>query len=57
MTSFFIEHGWNILVDADKELLIEKALNHMPPSDIPKEFYGNGKAGEKIARILLGEEQ
>ena len=52
-----IKHGWNVLVDSDKDLITEKALNHVPPSSIPKELYGDGKAGGKIAKILVGEDR
>ncbi|MDK2801361.1 MAG: UDP-GlcNAc3NAcA epimerase [Clostridiales bacterium] len=47
-----IEIDWNVLVDADKEMIIKETLNHEPPTNIPADLYGNGKAGEKIARII-----
>lgn len=48
-----IEAGWNVLVDADKDLIIDKAFSHEPPVNAPENLYGDGRAGEKIAGILM----
>jgi len=49
-----VEAGWNVLVDADKELIIDKVFNHEPPINAPENLYGDGRAGEKIAEIIVG---
>jgi len=51
-----VEAGWNVLVDADKELIIDKAFSHEPPVNAPEDLYGDGRAGEKIADILVGNQ-
>ncbi|PNQ05543.1 UDP-N-acetylglucosamine 2-epimerase [Mesotoga sp. SC_NapDC2] len=48
-----VEAGWNVLVDADKDLIIDKASSHEPPVNAPEDLYGDGRAGEKIAEILV----
>ena len=52
-----VEAGWNVLVDADKELIIDKAFSHEPPANAPENLYGDGRAGEKIADILMDSGQ
>ena len=47
-----IENRWNVLVDANKNLIIDKALNHKPSSNIPDKLYGGGDAREKIVEII-----
>jgi UDP-N-acetylglucosamine 2-epimerase (non-hydrolysing) len=47
-----VEAGWNVLVDADKEFIIEKAFKHNLSDNISSDIYGNGSAGEKIVDIL-----
>jgi len=51
-----VEAGWNVLVDADKDLIIDKAFSHEPPANAPENLYGDGRAGEKIAEILVGNQ-
>jgi UDP-GlcNAc3NAcA epimerase len=48
-----VEAGWNVLVDADKEFIIDKAFNHETPVNAPENLYGDGKAGEKITEIVV----
>jgi UDP-N-acetylglucosamine 2-epimerase len=49
-----IDEGWNILVDADKEKIIQEGLSKITtPGKIAEFIYGNGQAGEKIAMTLL----
>ena len=48
-----VEAGWNVLADADKDLIIDKAFSHEPPVNAPENLYGDGRAGEKIAEILV----
>lgn len=45
---------WNVLVDANKDLIIEKAFNHEPPVNAPENLYGDGRAGERIAESIMG---
>ena len=47
-----VEADWNVLVDANKDLIVEKAFNHEPPVNAPENLYGDGRAGEKIANRL-----
>ena len=48
-----VEAGWNVLVDADREKIVDLALHHEPSfTKKPKGLYGDGKAGAKIAEIL-----
>lgn len=50
--------GWNILADANKEKIINSVLNNGPdPSKIDHRVYGDGKAGQKIVEILLGDNE
>ena len=44
-----VEAKWNVLVDANKELIIDKSFSHEPPVNSPENLYGDGRAGEKIA--------
>lgn len=48
-----VEAGCNVLVDADRGKIVEKAF-YAENSNNPKgeDLYGDGKAGEKIAAIL-----
>lgn len=48
-----VEAGWNVLVDADREKILDLPLHHEPSfTKKPKGLYGDGKAGEKIAKIF-----
>lgn len=50
--------GWNVLVDADKDRIIEAVINHSPDfSRFDEHIYGDGKAGEKIVDILLEDKR
>jgi len=49
-----VEEGWNTLLGADPKK-IQKALQNLapPPSPFPTvRYYGDGRAADKIARIL-----
>ncbi|MFW6173102.1 MAG: non-hydrolyzing UDP-N-acetylglucosamine 2-epimerase [Elusimicrobiota bacterium] len=46
-----VEGGWNILVDTNKEKIIE-SINDFTPKKKPRNVFGNGKACTKIVRIL-----
>ncbi len=45
-----VEHGWNVLVDLDREAALE-ALARTPPADRPP-LYGDGHAGERVLGAL-----
>jgi len=51
-----VEADWNVLVDADKDLIVDKAFNHEPPANVSENLYGDARAGEKIADILVGNQ-
>src|SRR5699024_9172690 len=46
-----IEHGWNKLVDPQKDNLAEEIFNLKPGNDID-DLYGDGKAGDKIVNLI-----
>jgi UDP-GlcNAc3NAcA epimerase len=45
-----VEHGWNVLVDLDREAALA-ALERTPPDDRP-DLYGDGHAGERVVAAL-----
>lgn len=46
-----VEDGWNILVGADEDRIVN-ALNDFDPKGSIKDFYGDGTCAEKIVTIL-----
>jgi UDP-N-acetylglucosamine 2-epimerase (non-hydrolysing) len=48
-----VEAGWNVLVDANKDLIIAKAFSHQPPVNVPENLYGDGRAGEKVSYLII----
>jgi UDP-GlcNAc3NAcA epimerase len=46
-----IETGWNKLVGADKNMILDNWFNFIPPTEHPP-IYGVGKAAQCIAEIL-----
>lgn len=46
-----VEAGWNIVVGADRELIIDAVRSSKTDNPSP-ELYGDGRAAEKIAKIL-----
>jgi len=46
-----VEDGWNILVGTNKEKIIE-SINDFTPTKKSRNVFGNGKACNKIVRIL-----
>ncbi len=46
-----LEAGWNKLVGADKNLILDSWFGFTPPADHPP-IYGDGTAAQRIARIL-----
>ncbi len=50
-----LEGNWNFIVGADKEKILEKvAVNNFEPQT---NAFGNGKAGEKIANVLISQNE
>jgi UDP-GlcNAc3NAcA epimerase len=45
-----VEHGWNVLVDLDRDAALA-ALDRTPPADHP-ELYGDGHAGGRVVDAL-----
>jgi UDP-N-acetylglucosamine 2-epimerase len=48
-----VEDGWNILVGSDKDKIIQ-AVKGFEPKGKPRDVFGDGKAAEKIAGIVVG---
>jgi UDP-N-acetylglucosamine 2-epimerase len=46
-----LEVGWNRLVGADPEQIVDAWFNFKPPPDHPP-IFGDGKAGEAIVQVL-----
>jgi hypothetical protein len=46
-----IESGWNKLVGADQEMIMDAWLHFVPPNEHPP-IYGTGRAAQQIAQIL-----
>jgi len=49
-----VEDGWNILVDSDRDKIIE-AVQHFEPERRQRDVFGDGTAAAKIAEILASE--
>ncbi|MCK4443129.1 MAG: UDP-N-acetylglucosamine 2-epimerase (non-hydrolyzing) [Thermoplasmata archaeon] len=49
-----VDNGWNILVGADREKILN-AIRTFEPKGERSESYGDGKASEKIAKIIDDE--
>ncbi len=45
--------GWNRLVGAEKEGVIEAIHSFNPPTGVPPQFFGDGQASERIANQLI----
>jgi UDP-N-acetylglucosamine 2-epimerase (non-hydrolysing)/UDP-GlcNAc3NAcA epimerase len=45
-----VEHGWNTLVDLDRDAMLA-ALATEPPTERPP-LYGDGRAGERVVKAL-----
>lgn len=46
-----IEDGWNVLVGTDKEKII-RMVNNFKPKGKQRNVFEDGKASEKITRVL-----
>ncbi len=49
-----VHSGWNVLVDADREAIVRAAQTAAAPPTHP-EYYGDGRAGERIAELLIDQ--
>jgi UDP-N-acetylglucosamine 2-epimerase (non-hydrolysing)/UDP-GlcNAc3NAcA epimerase len=47
-----VEHGWNVLVDLDRDAAV--AALDVPPPPIRPPLYGDGHAGERVVAALGG---
>jgi len=47
-----VQSKWNILVGADKDIIIEASKNNLTGTPLPFLIYGDGKTAEKIKGIL-----
>ena len=45
-----VDHGWNVLVDLDRDAALA-ALKRDPPAERPP-LYGDGRAGERVVAAL-----
>jgi UDP-N-acetylglucosamine 2-epimerase (non-hydrolysing)/UDP-GlcNAc3NAcA epimerase len=45
-----VQHGWNTVVDLDRERALEAVRRDPPPTRPP--LYGDGRAGERVVRAL-----
>jgi len=48
-----VERGWNVLVGADKGKIKKFILTQSKSFSRPKKIYGDGKASNKIIRLLI----
>lgn len=47
-----VEAGWNVLVGADRERLVEVVVGHRWPEQAPPPLFGDGRASERIVQLL-----
>jgi UDP-N-acetylglucosamine 2-epimerase len=47
-----VEDGWNILVGSDRDKIVQAAKDFEPKGK-PRDVFGDGRAAEKIAEIVL----
>ena len=47
-----VQTGWNLLVNADVEQIVRAANAHQWPAQSPQPVFGDGRAAEKISKIL-----
>jgi UDP-N-acetylglucosamine 2-epimerase len=45
-----VEAGWNVVVGADREKIVEAVISFKPPVQ-RQELYGDGRAGESTASM------
>lgn len=47
-----VEAGWNVLVHADREKIVNTVLEHSWPDQAPPQIFGNGDASQRIVQLL-----
>ncbi|UCD39319.1 MAG: UDP-N-acetylglucosamine 2-epimerase, partial [Fidelibacterota bacterium] len=47
-----VEAGWNILAGANKQAILRSIADTQVHSSPPEQFFGDGRAAEKIIRVL-----
>jgi UDP-N-acetylglucosamine 2-epimerase (non-hydrolysing) len=47
-----VESKWNVLADADEEKIVAGVFDHPRPLSELDEIYGNGKASQKVAKLI-----
>jgi len=47
-----VQSGWNVLVGASQEKIVQAVLNHAWPTESPQVF-GDGRAAEKIVEYIF----
>jgi len=47
-----VEAGWNMLVGADEERIVEAVRGFRPQGERP-DLFGNGAASQRIAKVLI----
>lgn len=51
-----VQAGWNVLVGADRGRVTYAVRHFNPPTEYPRDLYGDGQASQKIVRILTGDQ-
>ena len=44
--------GWNMVVGADRERIVEAVNGHVWPQEIPPAIFGDGQAARRIAKLI-----
>lgn len=47
-----VNAGWNVVVEADRERIVWAAIGRVWPDGTPPLAFGDGRAGEKMVRLL-----
>lgn len=47
-----MDAGWNVVVRANCEKIVDAVISFKPPAAQLPELYGDGRAGERIVSIL-----
>ena len=46
-----VQNGWNTIVGTDKEKILSAIMNFVPNRE-QENIFGDGKAGEKILKVI-----
>ena len=47
-----VEAGWNVVVGAEREQIVEAVNGHVWPQEIPPAIFGNGQAAGQIVKLI-----